>query len=102
MPYNRRIGQTNMSFSKLVSQCLIRTLLSLLITLIIYMSITFVVTGANYKAIGYDVLYSKDGVNFETVYTYMYTGEELCIPLQRMPALPLQYFPEALQGRSPL
>jgi hypothetical protein len=40
------------------------------------MSITFVVTGANYKAIGYDVLYSKDGVNFETVYTYMYTGEE--------------------------
>ena len=76
MPYNRRIGQTNMSFSKLVSQCLIRTLLSLLITLIIYMSITFVVTGANYKAIGYDVLYSKDGVNFETVYTYMYTGEE--------------------------
>lgn len=76
MTYNRRIGKTQMSFSKLVFQCLIRTLLSAFITLIIYMSISFIVTGANYKPIGYDVLYSEDGENFETVYTYMYTGEE--------------------------
>ena len=76
MNYNRRIGQTVMSFSKLSAQCLIRTLLAAFLTLIIYMSITFVVTGVNYKAIGYEVLYSADGENFETVYTYMYTGEE--------------------------
>ena len=76
MAYNRRIGQTEMSFSKLAAQCLIRTLVSAFIALIIYMSIVFVVTGINYKPIGYDVLYSEDGENFEKVYTYMYTGEE--------------------------
>ena len=76
MAYNRRIGQTEMSFSKLTTQCLIRTLLSAFLGLIIFMSITFVVTGVNYKVLGYDVRYSDDGVNFETVYTYMYTGEE--------------------------
>lgn len=73
MAYNRRIGQTEMSFSKLASQCLIRTLLAAFLTLIIYMSITFVVTGVNYKALGYEVKSLESG---ETVYTYMYTGEE--------------------------
>lgn len=76
MAYNRRIGKTQMSFNKLAFQCLIRTLVSAFIALIIYMSISFIVTGVNYKPIGYDVLYSEDGENFETVYTYMYTGEE--------------------------
>lgn len=76
MAYNRRIGQTEMSFSKLTAQCLIRTILATFLSLIIFMSITFVVTGVNYKALGYEVLYSEDGENFETVYTYMYTGEE--------------------------
>ncbi|MBQ3562408.1 MAG: hypothetical protein IJD71_02540 [Clostridia bacterium] len=76
MSYNRKIGKTNMSFSKLTKQCIIRTVLSLFLTLILYLSITFVVTSINYEAIGYDVLYSPDGENFETVYTYMYTGEE--------------------------
>ncbi|MBO5105994.1 MAG: hypothetical protein J6C29_03750 [Clostridia bacterium] len=76
MAYNRRIGQTEMSFSKLSVQCLLRTLLATFLTLVIYMSITFVVTGVNYKALGYEVLYSEDDENFETVYTYMYTGDE--------------------------
>lgn len=76
MAYNRRIGKTQMSFRGLVFQCLIRTLISAFIALIIYMSISFIVTGVNYKPIGYTVLYSEDGENFETVYTYMYTGEE--------------------------
>ncbi|MBE6761249.1 MAG: hypothetical protein E7551_03090 [Ruminococcaceae bacterium] len=76
MSYNRRIGQTEMSFSKLSVQCLLRTLLATFLSLVIFMSITFVVTGVNYKALGYEVLYSEDGENFETVYTYMYTGEE--------------------------
>ncbi len=76
MAYNRRIGQTEMSFSKLSVQCMLRTFLAMFLTLVIYMSITFVVTGINYKALGYDVLYSEDGENFETVYTYMYTGDE--------------------------
>lgn len=75
MAYNRRIGQTEMSFSKLATQCFIRTLLATFLSLIIFMSITFVVTGVNYKVIGYDVIY-KDGDKVETVYTYMYTGEE--------------------------
>lgn len=76
MAYNRRIGQTEMSFSKLSVQCMLRTFLAMFLTLVIYMSITFVVTGINYKALGYEVLYSEDGENFETVYTYMYTGDE--------------------------
>ena len=76
MAYNRRIGKTQMSFRGLAFQCLIRTLISAFIALIIYMSISFIVTGVNYKPIGYTVLYSEDGENFETVYTYMYTGEE--------------------------
>lgn len=76
MSYNRRIGQTEMSFAKLSVQCLLRTLLATFLSLVIFMSITFVVTGVNYKALGYEVLYSEDGENFETVYTYMYTGEE--------------------------
>ncbi len=76
MAYNRRIGQTEMSFSKLVAQCLLRTLLAAFITLIIYFSIFSVVNGINYRALGYEVLYTEDGDNYETVYTYMYTGEE--------------------------
>jgi len=76
MAYNRRIGQTEMSFSKLAMQCFLRTLVAAFITLLIYMSIIYVVTGINYKALGYEVLYTEDGENYETVYTYMYTGEE--------------------------
>lgn len=76
MAFNRRFGQTEISFSKLVAQCFFRTIVAAIITLIIYMSITFVVTGFNYNPVGYNVLYSEDGENFETVYTYMYTGEE--------------------------
>lgn len=76
MAYNRRIGQTEMSFSKLTTQCLIRTLLSAFLGLIIFMSITFVVTGVNYKVLGYEVFYKDESGNVETVYTYMYTGEE--------------------------
>lgn len=73
MAYNRRIGQTEMSFSKLTSQCLIRTLLAAFLTLILFMSIISLVNGINYKSLGYDVVRIEDG---ETVYTYMYTGEE--------------------------
>ena len=74
--YNKRNGRMNMSFSKLTGQCIIRTFLAIFLTLILYLSITFAVTGINYKAIGYEVLYSPDGQTFEKVYTYMYTGEE--------------------------
>lgn len=73
MAYNRRIGQTEMSFSKLTSQCLIRTLLAAFLTLILFMSIISLVNGINYKSLGYDVVRIEDG---EKVYTYMYTGEE--------------------------
>lgn len=76
MAYNRRIGQTEMSFSKLAMQCLFRTIIAAFITLIIYMSIFTVVNSINYEPLGYEVLYSEDGENFETVYTYMYTGKE--------------------------
>ena len=74
--YARRTGEANMSFGKLIRQCLIRTLIAAIIGLVIYMSITFVVTGFNYKNIGYEILYSRDGENFEKVYEYRYTGKE--------------------------
>lgn len=76
MAFNRKFGYTEVSFPKLVAQSILRTIVAAILTLIIYMSITFVVTGFNYTPLGYNVLYSEDGTEFETVYTYMYTGEE--------------------------
>jgi len=76
--YSRRTGQANMSFSKLATQCFIRTLIAAVIGIIIYMSVVFVVNAINYKVIGYEILYSADGENFDSdaKYTYYYTGKE--------------------------
>lgn len=76
--YSRRTGQANMSFSKLATQCFLRTLIAAFIGIIIYMSVVFVVNGMNYKVIGYEIFYSADGENFDpdAKYEYYYTGEE--------------------------
>ena len=76
MAYNSGLGAGNISFKKFCFKLFLRTMVAAFLTLIIYLSITTLVNGFNYKSLGYDVLYTKDGQNFETVHTYMYTGEE--------------------------
>lgn len=76
MPYNKITAKGNMSFKKMVAQCILRTLICSLIGLLIYASITAVVVGIVVKPVGYEVLHTEDGENFETVYTYIYTGNE--------------------------
>ena len=74
--YSKRTGEANMSFAKLVRQCLLRTIITTFIGLMILMSITVVVNGMNYKIIGYEIFHSVDGESFEKVYEYRYTGKE--------------------------
>ena len=76
MAYNSGFGAGNISFKKLCFKLFLRTMVAAFLTLIIYLSITTLVNGFNYKPLGYDVLYTKDGQNFEKVHTYIYTGNE--------------------------
>lgn len=76
MAYSSSFGAGNISLGKLCFKLFLRTMVAVFLTLIIYLSITTLVNGFNYKPLGYDVLYSKDGQNFEKVHTYMYTGNE--------------------------
>lgn len=76
MNFNRITGPTNRSIGNLVVQNILRTVVSLLITFIIFGSITFIAVGMTVSPEGYRVLYSEDEVNFETVYEYRYTGSE--------------------------
>ena len=76
MAYSSSFGAGNVSFKSFCFKLFLRTMVAAFLTLIIYLSITTLVNGFSYKPLGYDVLYSKDGQNFEKVHTYMYTGNE--------------------------
>ena len=76
MAYSSSFGAGNVSFKSFCFKLFLRTMVAAFLTLIIYLSITTLVNGFSYKPLGYDVLYSKDGQNFEKVHTYMYTGDE--------------------------
>ena len=76
MAYNSSFGAGNISFKRFCFRLFLRTMVAAFLTLIIYLSVTTLINGFNYKALGYDILYTKDGQNFEKVHTYIYTGEE--------------------------
>ncbi len=65
------------TFSKLVGNLLIRTLVASVMAFILYASFTIIGVGTMTKEIGYTVLHSEDGQQYEEVYKhYIKDGED--------------------------
>ncbi len=66
---NKDIG-IHTSFSKLVIHCFIRVAVASIMAFILYASFTTIAVGSLTEEIGYTVLYSEDGQNYDEVYKY--------------------------------
>lgn len=73
---NKDIGM-HTSFVKLVAHCIIRIVVAAIMAFILYASFTTIAVGSLTEEIGYTVLYSEDGQNYDEVYKhYIADGED--------------------------
>lgn len=73
---NKDIG-IHTSFAKLVAHCLLRVVVASVMAFILYASFTTIAVGSLTEEIGYTVLYSEDGENYDEVYKhYIADGED--------------------------
>ena len=75
MSQNIKYSATN-SISGAAVQCIIRTVVAALIAFVLYISVTTIFVGAETKEIGYKILHSQDGQNFDEVYSHYYADGE--------------------------
>lgn len=67
---------TKNSVKSLVAQCILKTVMASLIAFLLYVSVTIIAVGSYTKEIGYTILYSEDGENYEEVYKHYYSNGE--------------------------
>ena len=63
----------NRSVKRLVLQCLFRTVVVSFIAFLLYASFTIIVSGMTTKELGYTIMKSEDGQNFEDIYTHYHS-----------------------------
>lgn len=65
----------NRSVKRLVLQCLFRTVVVSFIAFLLYASFTIIVSGMTTKELGYTIMKSEDGQNFEDIYTHYHSAD---------------------------
>lgn len=63
----------NRSTKRLVLQCLFRSVVVSFIAFLLYASFTIIVSGMTTKELGYTIMKSEDGQNFEDIYTHYHS-----------------------------
>lgn len=65
----------NRSTKRLVLQCLFRSVVVSFIAFLLYASFTIIVSGMTTKELGYTIMKSEDGENFEDIYTHYHSAD---------------------------